>query len=57
VPHRAHVPPPQSTSVSAPFFTPSVQVAAAHWWLVHTPLGQSDATVHWPGFLQNAPTL
>jgi hypothetical protein len=35
--HAPHVPPPQSTSVSAPFFTPSVQVAAAQLPAVHTP--------------------
>src|SRR6185295_18632299 len=34
-------PPPQSTSVSAPFFTLSMQPGATHIPLVHTPLAQS----------------
>jgi hypothetical protein len=41
VPQRAQVPPPpQSTPVSLPFLTPSLQVAAAHAPAVHTPLAQ-----------------
>jgi hypothetical protein len=41
------VPPPQSTSVSAPFFTPSVQLGAAHVPLVQvSPPAQSLAMVH-----------
>jgi hypothetical protein len=30
-------------SVSELFFTPSLQLGAAHFWLVHTPLAQSEA--------------
>jgi hypothetical protein len=41
-----HVPPPQSTSVSWPFRTPSEQVGAWHIPLVHTPLAQSLFFVH-----------
>jgi hypothetical protein len=40
-----HVP-PQSTSVSAPFRTPSLQVASAQALPVHTPLEQSVVSVH-----------
>jgi hypothetical protein len=36
--------PPQSTSVSVPFFAASVQVAAKHLFAVHTELTQSAAT-------------
>jgi hypothetical protein len=39
--HFEHVPPPQSTSVSAPFLTTSVQVGAWHTLLTQTPLWQS----------------
>jgi hypothetical protein len=41
-----HVPPPQSTADSCPFFTPSVHVAAWHTLLEHTTLAQSPATLH-----------
>jgi hypothetical protein len=34
--HAAHVPPPQSMSVSAPFFVLSVHVAAWHRLPEHT---------------------
>jgi hypothetical protein len=34
--------PPQSVSVSVPFFTPSLQAEAAHKLDVHTPFAQSD---------------
>src|SRR6476469_3784351 len=50
--------PPQSTSVSAPFFTPSVFVGAWHTLSVHTPLAQSAAAAHFfesSHFLQVAP--
>jgi hypothetical protein len=40
------VPPPQSTPVSVPFFTPSAHVACAQRLLVQTPLAQSVAAVH-----------
>jgi hypothetical protein len=40
-PQAAHVPPPQSTSVSFPFFTPSLQVAAWHCPATQTPVKQS----------------
>src|SRR5262249_44056327 len=40
------VEPPQSMSVSSPFFTPSVGEGAAHFPSVHTPLSQSDASLH-----------
>jgi hypothetical protein len=42
-PQGAQVP-PQSTSVSVPFFTVSAQVAAWHRLAVHTPLPQSAAS-------------
>ena len=35
--------PPQSTSLSVPFLTPSVAVGVAHWAAVQTPLSQSLA--------------
>jgi hypothetical protein len=38
--------PPQSTSDSVPFFTPSVHVAVWQMFEVHTPLWQSAATAH-----------
>ena len=38
--------PPQSTSVSAPFFTVSVQLAAVQSLAEQTPLVQSEAAVH-----------
>src|SRR5690348_10465798 len=45
--HFPHVPPPQSTSVSAPFFILSLQVAAAVQTLpAHVALEQSAATRH-----------
>jgi hypothetical protein len=34
--------PPQSTSVSVPFFAPSMQVGAAHVLPLQTSLAQSD---------------
>jgi hypothetical protein len=34
--------PPQSTSVSVPFFTPSVQAGNAQIEFLHTPLEQSE---------------
>ena len=37
-----HTPPPQSTPVSLPFFTPSVQVGAAQTPFVQTTLTQSE---------------
>jgi hypothetical protein len=42
--HAAHVPPPQSMSVSFPFLTMSVQVARAHVPALQTPLMQSVST-------------
>jgi hypothetical protein len=43
-----HVSPPQSMSVSAPFFTPSEQVAGVQVLAEpsHTPLKQSEPTMH-----------
>ena len=41
--HLAHVPPPQSMSVSAPFFTASPQVGAEQTPPLQTPLTQSLA--------------
>ena len=41
--HPGQVPPPQSMSVSSPFFTPSVQAGAAQIPLWQTPLSQSPA--------------
>jgi hypothetical protein len=40
--HFGHVAPPQSTSVSAPSFTPSVHEGVAHLPPVHTPPVQSE---------------
>jgi hypothetical protein len=37
--------PPQSTSVSAPFFAASVHVGTAHSLFLHLPLVQSESTV------------
>src|SRR5690242_3234014 len=37
-------PPPQSVAVSAPFFTPSMQVGVEHAPAAQTPLRQSAAT-------------
>jgi hypothetical protein len=45
-----HVPPPQSTSVSAPLRTPSVHAGAWQTFPVQTPLVQSAPVVQpWPG--------
>jgi hypothetical protein len=44
--HWGHVGPPQSTSVSLPFFTPSVQVGAMQWQLLQTPDAQSLLPAH-----------
>jgi hypothetical protein len=44
--HFEQTPPPQSTSVSAPFFTVSEQVGAWHLAPVHTPLEQSPPARH-----------
>src|SRR5690606_5058889 len=41
----AHLP-PQSTSVSTPFFTASVHVTFAHTWPMHTRLWQSEPAAH-----------
>mmetsp|Transcript_24545 Transcript_24545/g.50957 ORF Transcript_24545/g.50957 Transcript_24545/m.50957 type:complete len:214 (-) Transcript_24545:353-994(-) len=47
--HLGQVPPPQSTSVSAPFVTPSLHVTSVHLPLSHTPLAQSEFWVQsWP---------
>src|SRR5260221_533662 len=46
LPHFPHAHPPQSTSVSMPFFTPSEQVGAWHTPFVQTPLAQSLPLVH-----------
>jgi hypothetical protein len=40
-----HAPPPQSTSVSLPFFTPSAQPDAWQMAAVHTPFWQSVPAV------------
>ena len=44
--HAAHVPPPQSTSVSLPFLTSSSHVGTWQTLFVHTPLLQSSAPAH-----------
>jgi hypothetical protein len=44
--HLGATGPPQSTSVSLPFFTPSVGEGALHVASVHTPLLQSLAAAH-----------
>jgi hypothetical protein len=44
--HFGQVPPPQSTSVSAPFFTLSVQLADWQMLPTQTPLWQSPPTLH-----------
>jgi hypothetical protein len=44
--HLAHVPPPQSTSVSAPFLTTSVQLGDWQMAPMHTPLWQSPPVAH-----------
>jgi len=41
----ARTPPPQSTSVSLSFFTPSLSVGALHRPLLHTTLAQSPPTL------------
>ena len=41
VPHPGQRPPPQSSAVSLPFFTPSPQAGAAHSPSRHTPEAQS----------------
>src|SRR5439155_16462437 len=41
-----HVPPPQSTSVSPPFFTASAHEGAAQVAFTHTPLRQSPPPMH-----------
>jgi hypothetical protein len=46
VPHGPQVGPPQSTSVSAPFLTLSVQLGAWHVPPAHEPLAQSVPSVH-----------
>ena len=46
VPHLVEQLPPQSTSVSVPFLTPSLQVAIAHRPFEQTPLEQSLLAVH-----------
>jgi hypothetical protein len=47
--HFGAVAPPQSTSVSSPFFLPSVGLGAAHFPVLHTSLAQS------PSILQTFP--
>src|SRR5258708_39780490 len=46
VPHAGQEPPPQSTSVSVPFLTPSEQLGAWHFPPVHTMLWQSRPAEH-----------
>src|SRR5262245_40350563 len=41
-----HAPPPQSTSVSEPFFRPSPQPGPSHFPPLHTPLVQSGPAMH-----------
>jgi hypothetical protein len=53
-PCPSQVLPPQSVSVSVPFFTPSLHVAATHVVPLHTPLAQSVPTVHPPPVPQRA---
>jgi hypothetical protein len=48
--HAGHVPPPQSTSVSAPFFTPSVQVGIAPPSLAQGWQGPPQSTAASPWF-------
>jgi hypothetical protein len=43
-----HEPPPQSTPVSEPFLTPSVQLGTRHVLKLQTLLQQSAATLHAP---------
>jgi hypothetical protein len=50
----AQVPPPQSFPVSAPFFTPSVQVGTWQTLPMHTPEAQSAPTPHGPSSGQPA---
>jgi hypothetical protein len=38
--------PPQSTSVSLPFITPSVQLGGAHWPFMHCAVTQSPPNLH-----------
>src|SRR5262249_26805848 len=45
-PQGPHVAPPQSTSVSSPFFTVSSHAGTWQTMLVHTPLWQSGAATH-----------
>ena len=45
-PQGRHRPPPQSTSVSEPFDTPSAHVGAWHTFVVHTSLTQSLPLTH-----------
>jgi len=47
-----HVPPPQSMSVSKPFFTASLQDVAMHLPAEHSLLAQSARTVHTLPFAQ-----
>jgi hypothetical protein len=46
VPHLPHEVPPQSLSVSAPFFTPSEHDGLWQTFVLHTPLVQSAGTRH-----------
>src|SRR5439155_7797199 len=48
--------PPQSTSLSLPFFTPSLQVGAAQCARQHTPLWQSSSTAQLAPVAQAAQT-
>jgi hypothetical protein len=51
-------PPPQSTSVSLSFFTPSLPLGARHTPFVQTSLRQSLATTHpWPLGQAGAPSV
>jgi hypothetical protein len=51
VPQRTHaVVPPQSTSVSPPFFAPSLQAGIAHVAALQTALRQSPPDVHFLPF-------
>jgi hypothetical protein len=47
--HAAHDP-PQSTSLSEPFFTPSLHVASAHLPPLHLPLAGSTQSAFGPQF-------
>src|SRR3954469_10589288 len=61
-PQALQVGPPQSTSLSRPFFTPSMHVAGTHWLDWQTPVPQSVPVTHsthvpWPSQTLPPPAL